>query len=560
MNFDIKTVPFSRYGSFMGFSYLENIKGIEDGFYLRSLYGGDGNLGCFLKIDLLEEGDIVSSHITFNETKLVLENEKGIVEVCFPEENVIRMRGKNIGIRLYAKCNSYDYGIFIDDRHYEINKSSCEMKMMLSLLKGKMKLDAPWNIKRSEYICIDIEPEGDNFEIALEDYFVVWDEKEYSLSFDESLKNVEKEYEDWYSNTLCVDEKYVEGKKLASYITWSSMVRPMGKLNRPAMYMSKNFMNNIWSWDNCFNAMALIKNNPKLAWDQLMIFMENQDPTGYIGDFINDKFCLWNFCKPPIEGWTLEWMMERTDFIDEEKIEEIYEPLKKWTKWWFKYRDTDKNGIPEYFHGNDSGWDNSTVFDEGVPVESPDLLSYLIIQLEVISKFAGILGKKEEEKLYLDKRNKCLKNLIDHFWKENRFIAYLPRDKKILEADSLLLSIPIVLGKRLPKTIIDCIVQRIEEDFLTEYGLATESPNSSKFNEQGYWRGPIWAPSTMLMVDGLRKVGEDELVKKIANSYLNMGLKSGMAENYNPITGEGLCDSAFTWTSSVYLILGNEYC
>ena len=39
------------------------------------------------------------------------------------------------------------------------------------------------------------------------------------------------------------------------------------------MYMSKNWMTNIWSWDNCFNAMALVRHQPELAWDQFMIFL-----------------------------------------------------------------------------------------------------------------------------------------------------------------------------------------------------------------------------------------------------------------------------------------------
>jgi hypothetical protein len=34
---------------------------------------------------------------------------------------------------------------------------------------------------------------------------------------------------------------------------------------------------------------------------------------------------------------------------------------------------------------------------------------------------------------------------------------------------------------------------------------------------------------------------------------------SGMAENFDALTGAGLRDRAFTWTSSVFLILGHEY-
>ncbi|MGV2806263.1 hypothetical protein GNF85_22200, partial [Clostridium perfringens] len=145
-----------------------------------------------------------------------------------------------------------------------------------------------------------------------------------------------------------------------------------GCLTRPAMYMSKNWMTNIWSWDNCFNAMALVRHQPELAWDQFMIFFDRQDESGLLPDFVNDKYELWNCNKPPIHGWTLAWMMRRTDFIKETQLREVYGPLSKWTEWWLTHRDHDGDGIPQYNHGNDSGWDNSTAFNNGIPVESPD--------------------------------------------------------------------------------------------------------------------------------------------------------------------------------------------
>jgi putative isomerase len=37
-----------------------------------------------------------------------------------------------------------------------------------------------------------------------------------------------------------------------------------------------------------------------------------------------------------------------------------------------------------------------------------------------------------------------------------------------------------------------------------------------------------------------------------------MAARSGMAENFDAITGEGLRDPAYTWTSSVFLIFAHE--
>jgi hypothetical protein len=39
MNFDLRHVPFSRYGSYLAFSYLEEPRARPAGLYMRTLHG-----------------------------------------------------------------------------------------------------------------------------------------------------------------------------------------------------------------------------------------------------------------------------------------------------------------------------------------------------------------------------------------------------------------------------------------------------------------------------------------------------------------------------------------
>lgn len=94
---------------------------------------------------------------------------------------------------------------------------------------------------------------------------------------------------------------------------------------------------------------------------------------------------------------------------------------------------------------------------------------------------------------------------------------------------------------------------------MTKYGFATESIRSPYYRDDGYWRGPIWAPTTFIMTEALQAVGKNEFAKDIAVRFCRMANKSGMAENFHAQTGQGLRDLAFTWTSSVFLILANKY-
>jgi glycogen debranching enzyme len=234
--------------------------------------------------------------------------------------------------------------------------------------------------------------------------------------------------------------------------------------------------------------------------------------------------------------------------------------LCRWTNWWLNYRDYDNDGIPQYNHGNDSGWDNSTVFIERPPIESPDLSAFLVIQMEVLSEVVDRLGRKAESQMWKEKSHTLLDKLLKHSLKNDKLLALQSGTHKPISSQSLLLFVPILLAKRLPEKVLENLIKGLKEnDMITDYGLATESIKSPYYESDGYWRGPIWAPSTTLIVDGMKESGKEALVKDIVLKFANMCSKSGFAENYDALTGEGLRDRAYTWTSSAFLILAHKY-
>jgi glycogen debranching enzyme len=123
---------------------------------------------------------------------------------------------------------------------------------------------------------------------------------------------------------------------------------------------------------------------------------------------------------------------------------------------------------------------------------------------------------------------------------------------------SLLDLMPIVLGERLPREVSDRLAEHIA-GHLTPYGLATEHPDSPHYESDGYWRGPIWAPSTVLIEDGLRRAGHTGLADEISRRFRALCEKFGFAENFDALTGAGLRDRAYTWTASCYLLLADDH-
>lgn len=566
MDFDLSVVPFSRYGSYIAFSHLSAAGGRSDGLYLRSVRGpglSPQPLQEVFRLGLLREGQLMMGKETASPTLLRVETDDGYAEICLPEPRLVRIRCVGTSLRLAMRTSAYDNAIPRKGNRWQVTKSGAfEIKYMLTSLQGRLAADAPWDVLKSKSVIIDLVPDADTGrgELAIEEFDTVWQEREYSESFDACLERLQQEYLAWRTKIPEVPEAYADAADLAAYITWSCVVAPEGYLTRPAMYMSKNWMTSIWSWDNCFNAMALAYKNPELAWDQFMIMIDNQNASGVFPDLMNDRLVSWSFNKPPVQGWALKRMMDQTDLINKKRLQEVYEPLGRWTQWWFDYRDDDGDGIPQYNHGNDSGWDNSTVFAVRPPIESPDLSAYLIIQMDVLADVARILGKEREAREWKAQADDLLQKMLAHFWQGNRFVAMRPGDHETIESDSLLLFMPIILGKRLPEDVVSKLIAglKAEDRFLTEFGLASESTSSPLYQSDGYWRGAVWGAPTMIITDGLAALGETEFARELRHQFCDTAARSGMAENFDSTTGVALHDPAFTWTSSIFLILAHE--
>ena len=59
----------------------------------------------------------------------------------------------------------------------------------------------------------------------------------------------------------------------------------------------------------------------------------------------------------------------------------------------------------------------------------------------------------------------------------------------------------------------------------------------------------------MLIEDGLRRAGRVDLADEISTRFRRLCERSGFAENFDAVSGDGLRDRAYTWTASGYLIL-----
>ena len=553
----LQHLPFSSYGSWLSLSPLQHRTDKvdeTDTLYLRSHHGTrPGVIKAFLQLKPITKA---ASKVQVTPAAVRWSGaDGGSVEICYDTPRSLRLRGWGMGLTL-TPC--YESVLFEQEGRLVLNVFEVSRKYVLEALQGGLEARGTWRASAEEHAeqdaRITLQPDDTGvWELALHEVQSTFVPEPYR-DFAECRARAEQSFRSWHAATPPAPTKWHDARHVASYLTWSAVVNPEGLLQRPAVLMSKNWMSSVWSWDQCFNALALARLDSKLAWDQMLLMSDFQDEFGCYPDAVNDVEVIYNFTKPPIHGWTVSALLERTQ-PPEETLQTMYESLSRWTDWWLTYRVLPGEALPYYLHGNDSGWDNSTAFDEGVPLMTPDLSAYLILQMNALAELANRLDKPDGAD-WRRKANHLQKSLLNELWQGDHFAAK-HASGKLVYSQSLLHHLPIVLAKLLPRNVLDALEENIA-GFLTDHGLATERPDSAAYQADGYWRGPIWAPSTYLVVKGLETSGFNELARDVAERFCATCAASGFAENFDALSGEGLRDRAYTWTASVFLLLAES--
>jgi hypothetical protein len=563
--FDVSRTPFSRFGSYFAIAYRDG----EDlplgaGLYLRSVHGHGVVAPELFRIDWADGQPIEPADVEAIPSRLTLRREgRGEVVICMPEPDTVRIHGTDIGLRLEMPAGPGVIAHPAEGGRWVINAYPSLRRYMVDHLQGSVEVDAPTFIDarhtlHQKRMVLTLKPDVTGvLDVAIDEFGSTWTPRRRQ-PFETCLSVVEAAFEAWLEGMPAVPDTLQPTLAQAAYVDWSCVVDPHDRLIRPTMFMSKNHMCQVWSWDNCFNAMALSLGHPELAWDQLMVMVDHQDRHGAFPDAVNDLIRHYNFSKPPVHGWALSFLREQKPaFFAPMRLREIYTPFCRWADWWLTYRVAEGETLPHYLHGNDSGWDNSTMFDAGVPLIAPDLAALLALHCMELADLAEALGEMGDAPRWREVGLRMIADLIHTLWRNDHFVAMRQTDHQMVESESLIPCIPIILGKWLPPEYQSALVAQIRR-FVTAYGLATEHPESPHYASDGYWRGPIWAPSTMLIVSGLESIGETELARTISERFCAMCAEHGFAENFDALTGEGLRDPAYTWTASVFIILAHK--
>lgn len=561
---DINYTPLSYYGSYM------SIVSEENSVWLKSLRGKSKHHMRSLEFIPIEpNGKQIDYSIYTDFYGLTFHGEKNQkIEFCFIDDKRIAISGENCSLNIDAhpKANfEYSYLLKQHNMNYCIvNSYKNYTKYLIYPTQGNINLHQYLNIDSTGSMneshnesIIKISPDANGkFVVILEEIqtngalptikegnFNCW-KKQSKDSFDHFCKDLP-----------IVSDEYRSVLLDAAYVLWSSTVKATGNLKRDTVYASNKNFPGSWSWDHCFISVGLGHFKSDLAKDQMFTIFDHQDELGQLPGSVSDSTIRWNFSKPPVQGLFFQKMEKQTTFSKKELLN-IYRMLQKQVDYYFKYKDSNQDGICEYHHGNDSGQDNSTVFKEAVIIDSPDLTAFLIKAIDYLAELAERLGNYEEHKEWILRSDELTKLFIEYFIIDDQPTARETLTGKAIQSNSILPLISIILGNKLPAQTLETMINKLSSpSYLTEWGIATEAIDSKDYQEDAYWRGAIWGPTTLLICDALEEIGELALAKEIAKKYCELIKKNGFPENFNAINGAPLRDRSFSWTASSFIHL-----
>lgn len=308
--------------------------------------------------------------------------------------------------------------------------------------------------------------------------------------------------------------------------------------------------------------------------------------------------------KPPLAAWAVWQIFQQDDDI--EFIKAMYPELVAYHQWWYRNRDNNDNGLAEYganlhpAHINEdgsvnveaiieaaaweSGMDNAPRFDAdtslqvwqnhqagelvgySVSQESVDLNAYLYAEKRFLQQMAEVLERNADIQKWDVEAERLAKQIqMQMYDPESGFfydIRYSATGSELMidkgkGVEGWLLLWAGVASKAQAKIMVERHLTANE--FGSKTPFPTVSVDSPNFAAAQYWRGPVWLEQSLFVLQGLARYGYHEQAHSLALQLVTEGEgiigQSPSRENYNPITGEGLHCTNFSWSATVLLLI-----
>jgi hypothetical protein len=328
----------------------------------------------------------------------------------------------------------------------------------------------------------------------------------------------------------------------------------------------------IFDWDTFFAATLAGLGDKNLAYADAIETLHESTVQGFVPNYARaGGWKSTDRSEPPVGAITVLGLYEK--FHDRWFINEAFEPLLRWNRWWAEHRDiqgyltwgSDGENEPRNLDDGsvgtrggailESGLDNSPMYDQVTYDEKTHLLEYgdvglmsmYVADCDALAKMADALQKTSEAK-ELRERSARYRAKLETMWSDEAGI-FLNRDLhtgQVVTRLSPTNFYPLLAKAATPAQANQMIQKHLlnTKEFWGEWVIPSIERDDPNFKDQNYWRGRIWGPMNFLVYLGLRNYDDagtrEQFAQKSFNLFLKEWTQNGhVHENYNAITGTG---------------------
>jgi hypothetical protein len=525
-----------------------------------------------IRVEIIKDGQAQESRLETSPYELTLASKAGAARFCIGDPKYLACRcDSGAALRLTHGASGQMLGgsPFLDLLDGACKSNFGNYFMLYVPLKGALRC--------CENGVLEVYPDKNGvLELVMEESLVDPRRRESYMSYDECVAAVTRDFDSFAASVapyLC--EKYSERGRQALWTLWGLTSVPDGETvyRRRMIRMIRSSFEAAFSWQHGMHAIFLSARDLPLAWELLLSCFDTQDSTGRIADSLTYNGP-GETMKPPVQGLAFLWLREHYDLsgLPKAELEYLWNGLERWTRFHLEYRDLDGDGIIENHNAGETGWEAASYFNLGFPLASPDINAYLALQMEALSVLGGMIGKDARVCDYWAGMSaKTIEKIIATFWSEpDGWSAVNIVTKERGGAMSAVPLCTLVLGKRLPREIIDKTVSKLFDTpgFNTPFGVASENQNSPHFTNN-WCGGSIDTPLEALLVVGLENCGLPDKAAIIAREYLETLLHNRLMHIHDSFTGAPLDGDIhfFTeltlfnsgWTAGCFIFLADRY-
>ena len=328
----------------------------------------------------------------------------------------------------------------------------------------------------------------------------------------------------------------------------------------------------IFDWDTFFAATMAAIGDEDLAYANVIETLRESTAQGFVPNYARPgEWKSYDRSEPPVGSITVLDLYKR--FHERWFLEEAFEPLLRWNRWWSEHRDiqgylawgsdgeNQPGNLDDSSRGTrvgailESGLDNSPMYDSATYNSKSHLLEYADVGLmsmyiadcDALAEIAEALNKPAETK-ELKERSARYKAKLATLWDEQTGI-FLNKDLHTGEF-SMRLSptnlYPMMAHAATSNQAATMIQKHLlnPKEFWGEWVIPSIARDDPAFGDQNYWRGRIWGPMNYLVYLGLCNYDDPTIRGEVAQKSYNLFLKEWneqghVHENYNAVSGSG---------------------